>query len=517
MRNGYASTRQTASPSFMAQFAIKDFDFSMEPREQSSSPRAKISLPELYPLQEKIKAEARRFNVLDIGRRAGKTFLGQHLALETVSAGYPCGWFAPNYKYLLEVWEFLTRTLRPFATKINATERRIELANGGLIECWTLDGSDDPGRSRKYKRAIIDEAAIASNLKNAWEQAIRATLTDLVGDAWFLSTPKGLNYFFDLFKRGQDYDAYPEWRSWQLPTSVNPFLPPSEIEAARKELPEFAYKQEFLAEFLSGEGAVFRNLDACLNAPDTTPADHSGHLIVGGIDWGKSHDFTAMSLFCCHCLREVALDRFNQVGWDFQRGRLLAALELWKARHARIEVNSIGSPNLEEMRKAAPNSITLASFDTTKKSKGPLIQRLALAFEKTIAQWLPDPIAKHELLAYEATITETGYVKYGAPEDGFDDTVIARALAWHAARPYVPIALTEAEKLEAQLPESLRVANDPQTTGWDQEGWNMARDIALGKLRKAEERKNRSKDDPWAGVSPLENVDGVDPWGNWEK
>src|SRR5262245_45648557 len=92
-----------------------------------------VALPPLYAAQQQIKAEAARFNVLDIGRRAGKTYLGQHLALETAIAGHPVGWFAPNYKYLLEVWQALTRALRPIATKINATERRIELGNGGLI------------------------------------------------------------------------------------------------------------------------------------------------------------------------------------------------------------------------------------------------------------------------------------------------------------------------------------------------------------------------------------------------
>src|SRR5262249_53559575 len=143
-----------------------------------------IDLPPLYPLQKQIKDEKRRFKVLAIGRRAGKTYLGIHLAAETALKGYPVGWFAPNYKYLLEVWQDLTRRLRPVASKINATERRIELNNGGLIECWTLNGTDDPGRSRKYKLAIIDEAALTANLKTVWEKAIRPTLTDLVGDAW---------------------------------------------------------------------------------------------------------------------------------------------------------------------------------------------------------------------------------------------------------------------------------------------------------------------------------------------
>src|SRR5262249_22672302 len=147
---------------------------------------------------------------------------------------------------------------------------------------------------------------------------------------------------------------------------------------------------------------------------------------------------------------------------------------------------SIGSPNLEALRQSAPSSITLSGFETTSKTKAPLIQRLALAFEKETAQWLADPIAKHELLAYEATVTETGYVKYSAPEGGFDDTVIARSLAWHAARPHVPIALTENEKIEAQLPDGWKLANKPDVPdgSWEWDSWRMARDNEIGKIKK---------------------------------
>jgi hypothetical protein len=469
-------------------------------------PALAIELPPLYPLQEQIKREARRFNVLDIGRRAGKTYLGEHLAIETAAAGQPTGWFCPSYKYLLETWDDLTRALRPYATKVNATERRIELSNGGLVECWTLDGSDDPGRSRKYKRAIVDEAAIAANLKAVWEQAIRPTLTDLEGDAWFLSTPKGLNYFHELFKRGQDPLAYPDWQSWQMPSSVNPFLPPKEIEAARLGLPELAYKQEYLAEFLSSEGAVFRNVEACLTALPTTPAEHRTHLIVGGVDWGRSHDFTALSLFCCNCACEVFLDRFNQVGWQLQRDRLLAALERWNAKYVRIEMNSVGSPNLEALRDAAPERVSLAGFETTAKSKGPLIQRLVLAFENQSARWLPDPVGKHELLAYEATITESGYAKYSAPEGQHDDTVICRALCWKEAEAYMPVGLTEEEQTEAALPPGLRRAHlDTVPPSYDRDFGEMMRDFRL----KRHEREQRIEGTNWSSeiIDPND-----DPW-----
>jgi len=413
-----------------------------------------IELPELYPLQQQIKDEATRFNVLCIGRRAGKTYLSTHLILETACAGYPAAWFVPDYKVAIEAWRDIVRPVRHIATKINATERRIELPNGGVIEVWTLE-NEDAGRGRKYKRVVIDEAAMAPHLKEAWEQAIRPTLTDLQGDAWFPSTPKGLNYFYDLFQRGIDPEQ-PEWKSWQLPSSVNPFLPESEIEAIRLELPELAYKQEILAEFLSGDGAVFRNVDACLTAQPTTPADHKGHLLVAGVDWARQHDFTAISVVCCHCECEVALDRFNQIGWALQRGRLLSLLNDWNVRFALVESNSIGAPNLEALHEHLPPNRSVKGFETTAKSKPKLIQALSLAFERSRLRWLPDQIARHELIAYEATITDSGNTKYGAPEGQWDDTVIARALAWKAADDRIPVDLSYNEKVEAMMPAKYR-------------------------------------------------------------
>lgn len=88
------------------------------------------------------------------------------------------------------------------------------------------------------------------------------------------------------------------------------------------------------------------------------------------------------------------------------------------------------------------------------------------------------------------------------------------AAKWFAAI----AALKDYEVIERQLPESLQVENDPKTTGWDQEGWLMARAIALGKVKKAEEKKNQSMDDPWNSASPLDKLDKDNsPWGNWEQ
>jgi hypothetical protein len=59
---------------------------------------------------------------------------------------------------------------------------------------------------------VVDEAAMIPTLQEAWQQSIRPTLTDLRGSAWFLSTPKGMNYFKVLFDLGQDSER-DDWAS----------------------------------------------------------------------------------------------------------------------------------------------------------------------------------------------------------------------------------------------------------------------------------------------------------------
>ena len=214
-----------------------------------------LILPELHDGQAAIVATARRFNVLRCGRRFGKTALGVDLAIQASIDGGPVGWFAPSYKILLPAWDELVRSLRPVVARVAQQDRRLELIGGGVIECWSLEGNPDVGRSRAYKCVILDEAALMRNLDTAWEQAIRPTLADLRGDAWFLSTPRRISemapepsaaYFEELYQRGQAEDDARHWQSWTYATADNPYMPPGEIEAARLELPPEVFAQEFL-------------------------------------------------------------------------------------------------------------------------------------------------------------------------------------------------------------------------------------------------------------------------------
>ena len=394
----------------------------------AASKTIELVLPSLHPAQQQIIDEARRFNVLACGRRFGKTMLGIDLIIDKVLDGYPVSWFSPTYKMLAEVWKEIVETTKQLQTRVAKQEHRIELITGGVIDCWSLDAADSV-RGRKYARVIVDEAAMVPNLYDSWQAAIRPTMTDYVGsDAFMLSTPKGVDFFFDCFSRGVD-DQQSDWKAWQKPTSENPYIDPAEIEAARRELPEQIFEQEYLAKFLQNSGAVFRNIDACLRADS---GQHQGHRLFTGVDWGQKHDFTVISVICATCRQEVELDRFNKIEWAFQRARLKAIVERWGVQSVMVETNSIGSPNLEALQQ---EGMSVRGFETTGSTKPPLIQSLALCLEREECRFLPDPVGRVELLSYESRINSTtGRVSYSAPDGGHDDTVIARAIAWECVQ-----------------------------------------------------------------------------------
>ena len=213
-----------------------------------------LTLPKPHAAQRRVLHEMRRFNVLACGRRWGKSTMGVERLVRPALEGYPVAYFSPTYKMLAEVWRAFSTTLRPIVQRINAQEHRLELITGGVVDMWSLD-TPDVARGRKYKRVVIDEAAMIRDLMLAWQQVIRPTLADYEGEADFYSTPKGFNDFHTLFKLPE---TSPEWGAWQMPTSENPHIKASEVDAMRAELPGYVFEQEVLARFVTLDGALFK-------------------------------------------------------------------------------------------------------------------------------------------------------------------------------------------------------------------------------------------------------------------
>jgi hypothetical protein len=385
-----------------------------------------LHLPTPHRAQVQVIQQAKRFNVVCCGRRWGKTVLGMDRLILPALQGKPVAWFAPNYRLLSEVWRELQSILQPIIAKPNQQERRLELRTGGVIEMWSLD-SPDSGRGRAYAVAVVDECALVQNLDQAWQQTIRPMLTDLRGDAWFFSTPKGMNHFKALFDLGQD-PARTDWASWQMPTVENPHIDPAEIEAARLDMTESAFNQEYAALFVSWEGSVFRRVGEAATAVARTGSE-AGHDYVIACDWGRSNDYTVFLVLDATARTVVAMDRSNRVDYAIQCERLKALAEQWQPRQILAEQNSIGQPIIEQLGR---DGLRIQPFTTTNASKAQAIEALALAFERGDIRILNDPVLVGELVAYQAERLPSGLLRYGAPGGQHDDCVMALAIAWSA-------------------------------------------------------------------------------------
>ena len=335
--------------------------------------------------------------------------------------GHPVAWAAPHYKYLAEPFRVIRDLLGLVIQRASQDDFRLELATGGTLDCWTLNDTN-LGRGRKYKLWIIDEAALSPKLEQAFAESIRPTLIDLQGSAWFLSTPQGRGYFWECFRRGQD-SREPEWQSWQMPTASNPYMPQTEIEAARRSMTERQFAQEFLAEFGLDEDSVFRNVESCIGAiPRESPEPN--HTYIAGVDLARVNDFTVITIL--NDLGEQALiHRFRHTSWARTINAIAQTCLKFNAP-AVVDATGLGDPIIEQLQSTG---ITILPFKFTAQSKEPLVQSLALKLEQNQIKILPDQTQTNELLAFRATRSKTGGFQYSAPSGQHDDCVIALALA----------------------------------------------------------------------------------------
>lgn len=377
-----------------------------------------------------LNSHAKR-KVINAGRRGGKTTLAAMVSCRKFREGRRVLLSSTTQEQADAFWEKINTWLRPLidakVIERNIQRRILTMPTGGRIKVKTASDADTL-RGDYADFLVLDECAYLD--EDAWKKVGAPMLLDNDGDAWFISTPNRRNWFHKLYHQAVADGT--RWQAFHFTSYDNPHLSQSALAELTNDMTEEDIKQEILAQFLEGTGAVFRNITACTNAPvGTTPADHQGHEFVMGVDWARHHDATVISVVCTTCRAEVFLDRFTQVAWSLQRSRLRTAYDLWQPYTILAESNSIGGPNIEALLE---EDIPVTPFETTGVSKPPLIRRMARALERVEYQWLPDPVATGEFEAYEQKPSAGGNsTQYSAPSGLHDDCVISRSLALTAA------------------------------------------------------------------------------------
>jgi phage FluMu gp28-like protein len=220
-----------------------------------------------------------------------------------------------------------------------------------------------------------------------------------------------------------------------MPSEVNPLLPDSELEEMRRQLPERVCQQEIDALFVEDAGGVFRRV---MEAATATAQDSAnGGQYVAGVDWARSNDFTVFTVLNAATKEQVYLDRFTDIDYEIQTGRLRAMYQRFKPSIIIAEYNSMGGPIVERLQ---AEGLPVEGFVTSNKTKEVVIRQLESAFEHGEIKILPDQTQIAELQAYEQERLAAGW-RFGAPEGLHDDTVMALALAWHGVAGQLPAFL----------------------------------------------------------------------------
>ena len=297
-----------------------------------------------------------------------------------------------------------------------------------------------------YRRVVLDESAHAANLEDTFQNCIRATLTDLVGDCDFYSTPRGRGFFYRCYCRGQDPEQK-DWASFRFPTSDNPHLPPAEVEDARRQLPDRVFRQEYLAEFMDDAGGVFRNVQACVDVGRTPEVEaqtqqtnehfggqygeRSGVTYGMGLDLARIHDFSVCTVLDSNG-RQVYFDRWGGQSWDRQVSGIVNIAERFRP-FIYADSTGIGQPVVERLERMG---LSIVPYSFSNASKTQLMDNLAGMIEQGKIRLMDIPVQTGELINYEYKLTAARNVTMQAPEGEFDDCVCALALgAWAHNQP----------------------------------------------------------------------------------
>ena len=272
----------------------------------------------LLPWQQDVWNDPTRFKVIAAGRRCGKSrYAAYRLLVEALQSDKGHVFYVAQTQGQARdvMWSVLIEIGQPVIKTAHINNLQLTLINGSTI---SLKGSDRPDTMRgvSLKFVVLDE--FAGMKVEVWEEVLRPALADQKGQAVFIGTPMGRNHFWDLYQYATISED-PDWKSWHLTSFDNPLLDPTEIEAAKKSMSSFAYRQEFMANFEAKDSELFR--EEWLVFSEEEPKDGEYYVSV---DLAGFEDMTKSSKVSRLDQTAISVVKVNEKGWwvkEIRHGR----------------------------------------------------------------------------------------------------------------------------------------------------------------------------------------------------
>jgi len=371
------------------------------------------------------------------GRRFGKSALAAYMALKVLLIPQKrTVVISPTYDLSQRVFDYLVKwmvhgipdlmkgvNMRPFP--------QIRTPIGSVLECKSAENPTGIlGVSNDL--SIVDEASRIP--RNVYETYIFPT-TSQGGRSVFISTPFGKNWFYDKW-----LDCKQTGGSFKFRSIDNEYFTREEWDRARQKLPEQVFKQEYEAEFMDDAASVFRKVREAIN-DDCLSEPVPGHYYAMGVDLGKHEDFTVLTVVDRMYKKVVYWDRFREIDYPLQKARIIATAKKYNNARMVVDSTGVGQPICDDLRQ---KGLFIEDFKFTGKSKPELVEKLTIFIEQKHIIIPNNTILIDELESFGYQLTDSGNVKYSAPQGLHDDCVMSLGLAiWGLtpgeARPITPL------------------------------------------------------------------------------
>lgn len=353
------------------------------------------------------------------GRRTGKTYnfvLWELQEMDALPPGSQGLWIDTTQS---NIDKYIDRYFKPILTRMNhwqdctwnQQKKVLKLYNGTLIDFGSAE-RPEMLEGFGYSRAVLNEGGIIFRRPALWDN----TLFPMIKEAKtrVIGTPKGNNKFKQL------YHQYPHY---SFTAFDSPFWTPEQIELARTAMTQEAFRQEMMAEFIEGAGAVFRNINECIQGKELTEPDQGNYILAA--DLAKHQDFTVIFIGDALTKRIVYAERFNQIDWGLQKSRIIAAYNKFKCKQGIIDATGVGDSIFDDLVSAGLN---VEGFKFTGNSKQELVSDLSVAMDNMSIFYPPIDYLLDELSIFAYEQRANGSFKYSAPDGFHDDAVMALAL-----------------------------------------------------------------------------------------
>lgn len=379
------------------------------------------------PFQSEILRDERRFKVLVIPRRHGKTTLAiAKLVMEAIiNPRKVFHYVCPTQRQAKQiVWsapDMLKQLVPPAAVdRFNEVELICYLKNGSQIHVKGADNPDSLRGSNAYG-TVLDEF---DQMKAEVFQEIYLPIVLANGGwLWVMGTPKGKKGLFEKLAIAKNRPV--DWHYMLIQASKAGILSKEVLDIARSEMTEAAYNQEFECNFLDNAGTLFRRIKE--NVKGTISEPVMGRQYVIGVDLAKYEDWTVLIVLDRTSHEIVYFDRFNKIDWNLQKSKIEALARRYNNAKCRIDATGVGDPVVEDLIRTG---ITVEPFKITSITKKQIVENLVLLLEQDKIKLpdIPELIDELESFSYELN-ERTGHVMYCAPSGKHDDIVIALCLA----------------------------------------------------------------------------------------